>query len=153
MRTTFKIAIILFIFFSQAFASNAQSRFSANAVWSNLSAGLNKKPEALEVDNSGVLYAGGDFSSAGGNSISRIASWNGFSWSSLGTGGPNKKVKAIAIAANNDVYIAGEFTNIGGVSYNYIAKWNGTSWSSLGSGLNNKCYGCTMPKSTNDKDQ
>src|SRR3954464_12463182 len=41
---------------------------------------------ALNADNPGVLYAGGNFTSAGGNSqAKRIARWNGSHWSSLGS--------------------------------------------------------------------
>ena len=41
---------------------------------------------ALAVDASGNLYAGGDFTTAGGVSANRIAKWDGSSWSALGSG-------------------------------------------------------------------
>ena len=40
---------------------------------------------ALAVSGS-TLYAGGDFTTAGGNAANYIAQWNGSSWSALGSG-------------------------------------------------------------------
>src|SRR3954464_9778143 len=46
---------------------------------------LNGTVTALNTDNPGALYVGGNFTSAGGNSKARrIARWNGSSWSALG---------------------------------------------------------------------
>ena len=33
-----------------------------------------------------TLYAGGEFTTAGGNAANDIAQWNGSSWSALGSG-------------------------------------------------------------------
>ena len=41
---------------------------------------------ALAFDASGNLYAGGDFTTAGGVSANSIAKWDGSSWSALGSG-------------------------------------------------------------------
>ena len=40
---------------------------------------------ALAVSGS-TLYAGGDFTTAGGAPANNIAAWNGSSWSALGSG-------------------------------------------------------------------
>jgi hypothetical protein len=74
----------------------------------------------------GDLYAGGNFTTAGGSAAYGIAKWDGTSWSALssGVGGP---VAALAVSGS-DLYV-------GAVSH--IAKWNGRSWSALGSGMNN----------------
>jgi hypothetical protein len=81
------------------------------------------------------LYAGGDFTTAGGLTANYIAKWNGGSWSALGSG-LNGQVAALALDTSGNLYVGGNFTNADGLSVNYIAKWNGASWSSLGSGMN-----------------
>jgi hypothetical protein len=82
------------------------------------------------------VYAGGNFTDAGGTVyVNHIAKWNGSNWSALG-GGLNYDVNAIAISGSN-VYVGGPFANAGGnANADFIAKWNGSNWSALGSGLN-----------------
>ena len=75
------------------------------------------------------LYAGGEFTTAGGVSAAKIAKWNGSSWSALGSG-VEDTVFALA-ASGTDLYAGGGF--------NYVAKWNGNAWSALG-GLNEAVY-------------
>ncbi len=85
---------------------------------------------ALAVDGSGNLYAGGNFTTAGGVTVNYIAKWDGTSWSALGSG-MNGTVYALAVDASGNLYAGGGFTTAGGVAANNIAKWNGTSWSAL----------------------
>src|SRR6185436_2496730 len=83
------------------------------------------------------LYAGGQFTTAGGNAATNIAKWNGSSWSALGLGirgGFFSAVSALAMSGS-DLYAGGSFTIAGDVLASNIAKWNGSSWSALGSGL------------------
>jgi hypothetical protein len=79
------------------------------------------------------LIAGGGFTTAGGVDANSIASWDGFSWSALGSG-MNNNVNALAVY-DNKLIAGGAFTTAGGVSANYIASWDGYSWSPLGSGM------------------
>jgi trimeric autotransporter adhesin len=88
---------------------------------------------ALAVSGS-TLYAGGDFTTAGGSAANYIAQWNGSSWSALGSG-MNSDVYALAVSGST-LYAGGDFTTAGGSAANYIAQWNGSSWSALGSGMN-----------------
>jgi hypothetical protein len=78
------------------------------------------------------LYAGGDFTTAGGVSASGVACWNGTSWSGLSTGCSNI-VKAISGNANQ-VYVGGDFTVAGNMGAQHIARWSSGSWSSAGAG-------------------
>jgi trimeric autotransporter adhesin len=84
------------------------------------------------------VYAGGEFTTAGGVPARCIAKWDGTSWSGLGSGmngvGGFARVHALA-TLGADVYAGGNFNSAGGVGTNGIAKWNGTAWSGLGGGL------------------
>ena len=61
----------------------------------------------LALDSSGNLYAGGNFTLAGGvaNTV-RIAKWDGSVWTPLSTG-LTDTVLDIAIDKNDNVYVAG----------------------------------------------
>jgi hypothetical protein len=90
--------------------------------------------------NSNNLYAGGNFTNAGGVLVNSIAKWDGTNWSALGSGvslnnGDNPVVYSIAFDTDNNLYIGGLFDNAGGVPVNNVAKWDGQSWSALGSGV------------------
>ncbi len=90
---------------------------------------------SLAVLPNGDVVAGGFFTAAGGVSASRIARWNGASWSSLGSG-TNGDVRALAVLPNGDLIAGGTFSTAGGVSVNSIARWDGVNWTSLSSGMN-----------------
>lgn len=101
--------------------------------------GMNNAVYTLACDASGNLYAGGNFTNAGAdNSATRIAMWNGATWSHFGTGAA-AGVWGITFVGT-DLYICGSFTTAGGTAVNYSAKWNGTAWSALG-GMLSTTYG------------
>jgi hypothetical protein len=113
------------------------------STWSPLGSGVggpdpNVYVGDLAVDEAGNLYAGGDFTTAGGTSASYVARWDGSHWSSLGSGvgAPNTNpfVSDLAIDQDGNLYAGGNFTTAGGTSVNYIAKWDGNNWLALGSG-------------------
>jgi len=126
-------------------AANSIAKWNGSS-WSALGSGMGGGPSyasplvsALAVSGS-ELYAGGNFTTAGGSEANCIAKWNGNSWSALGSGMgssyPNTPgVNALAVSGSG-LYAGGSFTNAGGSAANYIAKWNGNSWSTLGSGMN-----------------
>jgi len=109
-------------------------------------------PQVLTVFDDGTgpaLYAGGYFTTAGGDSANYIAKWDGAKWSPLGTGigGAAPAVYALTVfddGGGSALYAGGKFTTAGGVSANRIAKWNGSSWSALGSGLNDEMASLTV---------
>lgn len=108
--------------------------------WSPLGSGLYHTAiaanwvRALAVSGSD-LYAGGNFTMAGGSPAMGIARWDGTNWSALGSGmNQYGSVFALAVSGSN-VYAGGNFTSAGGSPANRIAKWNGNSWSPLGSGM------------------
>lgn len=109
--------------------------------WSALGSGTSVgSVEALTVfdDGSGpALYAGGNFIRAGGETVNRIARWDGSEWSPMGSG-MNNWVEALAVfddGSGSALYAAGFFSTAGGQTVNRIARWDGTAWSPLESGM------------------
>ena len=92
-----------------------------------------------------ALYIGGRFLTVDGVAASRIARWDGTSWSALGSGltGPGASPAAYAMAAFDDgsgeaLYVAGQtFNTAGGVTANRVARWDGSTWSAVGDGFAN----------------
>lgn len=105
------------------------------STWAALSTGMDNTVNALAWSGA-TLYAGGNFTTAGGGAAARVASWNGSAWSAMGTGA-NTSVEALAARPGGGVYIGGAFTNGGGVAAaDYIGLWNGSAWSGLSTGMN-----------------
>ncbi len=89
------------------------------------------------------IYAGGNFSHAGSDTIHCIAKWDLFSWTPLGYGF-NNPVRALLFTSNSLLIAGGDFTSLRwGNSVNYISQWNGSSWSPLGTGMNSNVYALT----------
>jgi hypothetical protein len=109
------------------------------SVWSTLGNGISGGDDpyvsTIAFDGVGNLYAGGQFTTAGGISANYIAKWNGSEWSPLGSG-ISGSVSTLAIDGSGNLYAGGNFTTAGGVTANYIAQWNGSAWNPLGSGMN-----------------
>jgi len=113
------------------------------------SAGLNGWVEGMGVHNDGngaALFVAGDFTTAGGQTVNRVAKWDGSAWSPLqGTGTPGTTSTVIALGTFDDgggeaLYVGGAFVSAGGQTVNRIAKWDGSEWSPLvvpgGTGVN-----------------
>ena len=95
---------------------------------------------ALTTLPNGDVVAAGQFTTAGGVSVSNIARWDGTSWSPLGTGvvgfpGTIPTVTALTTLPNGDLVAGGYFWMAGGVPASCIARWDGTNWSPMGSGM------------------
>jgi hypothetical protein len=116
--------------------------------WSEVGGGLNGQVLALEVFDDGLgggprLYAGGEFTQAGGSSMSGIARWNGITWSPVGAGmtqsGGNYVAELLAYPGGDlggpSLFVGGKFSIIGGVFVSNLARWNGSTWSSVGGSL------------------
>ncbi|MBP7951227.1 MAG: hypothetical protein KA004_16370, partial [Verrucomicrobiales bacterium] len=84
--------------------------------------GMNGTVEALAVSGSD-LYAGGNFTTAGGTSANRIAKWNGSAWSALGSG-VNDRVHDLAADSNDHLFVGGRFLAAGTTFSPYIAQAN-----------------------------
>ncbi|MFN0243163.1 MAG: hypothetical protein ACKVWV_09760 [Planctomycetota bacterium] len=77
----------------------------------------------------------------GGFLVEKIATWDGSSWGTCGTGltdGPGATTAATyAIAIHDDgsgpaLFVGGSFTHAGGQPARNIAKWDGVAWSPVG---------------------
>jgi hypothetical protein len=104
-------------------------------------------------DGSGAaLYVGGSFTVAGGTPASRIAKWDGTSWSAVGSGtsGPVSALTVFDDGSGPALYAAGFFSLAGGVPANAIARWDGSSWSALGQGIGNGVQGSISALATFD---
>ncbi|MCC5823455.1 MAG: hypothetical protein LAT64_05840 [Phycisphaerales bacterium] len=95
---------------------------------------------ALAVFDDGhgpALYAAGNFLTAGGISVNRIAKWDGHEWSALaGPEGVGLNNIAYALAVYDDgggpaLYVGGRFTIAGGIAVGRVARWDGQEWSAL----------------------
>jgi hypothetical protein len=75
--------------------------------------------DALAVSGS-TLYAGGDFTAAGGSAANFIAQWDGTNWSALGSG-MDGGVNALAVSGS-DLYAGGDFDTAGGKASDSIAR-------------------------------
>ncbi len=93
------------------------------ATWINLSTGFNPGSfiAALAALPNGDLIAGGEFTTAGGVAASRIARWNGSSWSAIGAG-TNGVVTSLATLSSGDVAVGGSFTTAGGAPALGVAR-------------------------------
>lgn len=112
-----------------------------NGTWSNLVdaqtgvIGTNNEIRSIDFDENNIMYVGGNFGSAGGKTASRIATWDGSLWGTLGSG-TSGFVQAIAISPTY-VYVGGNFTIAGGTTVNRVARWNRFSfqWETIENGL------------------
>jgi hypothetical protein len=102
--------------------------------WAGLGSGMAGSSVMALAHDGTNLYAGGDFTKAGGVAANRVACWNGSGWSSLGSG-LNGTVFALELDGMGLV-AGGAFTTAGGGSANRVARWNGASWAAFGSGMN-----------------
>jgi len=112
--------------------------------WSALGSGIaGARVEALAVDAFGALYAGGEFTDAGGVAAANIARWDGLSWSALGTGLRNDPYAAWVFALatrGTEVFAGGFFTDAGGVNVSCLARWDGLDWADVGGGVDDHDY-------------
>jgi hypothetical protein len=111
--------------------------------WSSVGLGITDgvgRGIAVVETTSGSGFFGGEFTSAGGVSVSGIARFNTRDinvqkWNPLGAQALNARVFVIHWTSATSIYVGGLFTQIGGVTVNYIARWDGVAWSTLGSGV------------------
>lgn len=112
------------------------------ASWQSLGGGVSSSVVSMTKWD-GNLVVGGTFLSAGGQTVNRIARWDGETWhpfidSDTGVVGMNGTVWALTVW-NGDLYAAGQFGSAGGKPISAIARWDGreSRWEPLGGGFAN----------------
>ncbi|MCH8822292.1 MAG: hypothetical protein IH984_02175 [Planctomycetes bacterium] len=120
---------------------NHMGKLMPNGAWAPLAEGVNGNVFTLVTFDDGLgageaLYSAGIFSEAGNIEASRIAKWDGESWSALGQG-INGYIKSLVVFDDGSgpaLYVGGGFYAAGEESANNIARWDGETWSLLGAG-------------------
>jgi hypothetical protein len=113
--------------------------------WSALGSGVlpGNSIHALGVFDDGggpALYAAGNFEQISGVTASRIARFDGTSWSSVGAGVNGGWIHSLAVyddGTGRALFAGGSFTSAGGAPASAVAKWDGSTWSAIGAGLQN----------------
>ncbi len=140
-----------------AVAANNIARLNpATGSWSALGSGVTgaappaqTTAAALALSQTGEVYVGGIFTTAGGLAANNIARYSPAtnSWSALGPGVSNI-VTALTVIPGGDLFAGGNFNSAGGGPALRIARYNPASntWSPLGSGLNGTVWSMvTLP--------
>lgn len=101
--------------------------------WESFGRGITEgvRVRTITEDAAGNIYIGGEFTEVDGVSASRIAMWDGTSWSAL-SDGLNGGPRQIAYDSIDDVMLVGGlFTNVGPL----VVTWDGNEWGELGGGI------------------
>ncbi len=123
--------------------ANRIAKWSGSA-WSALGSGVGGSVNALAVAPDGTLYAGGDFTTAGGTGANRIAMWTGSAWSALGSG-MDTAVSVLAVASDGTLYAGGSFATAGGQVSTYLAQLSpAPTTTTLGSSANPATSGASI---------
>lgn len=125
--------------------------------WTGLALGMNNSVRALTVHDDGTgaaLYAAGNFTIADATvATSKVAKWDGTSWTPLGSG---MNLTVLALTSFDDgngarLVAGGDFTTAGGLGANHIAQWDGASWATLDSGVSKTVRALTVFDDGNGK--
>jgi hypothetical protein len=127
-------------------AASRVARWDGSA-WQALGTGVNALGTvgdavmAVTVYNGDVI-AGGQFTTAGGQSANRIARWDGSAWQAMGTGMDD--VVWSLIVYDGDLIAGGSFITAGGEAANRVARWDGSTWQPMGTGMDNRVHALTL---------
>src|SRR5690606_20572691 len=111
------------------------SRNTGVGAWVGAGGGLSSRAWTLLPDGESLIV-GGTFVSAGGQTVNRIARWDGETWTRFGDG-LNGGVLA-STWFGGDLVVAGGFTRAVGDSTPMlrVARWDGARWQPMGAGFN-----------------
>jgi hypothetical protein len=121
--------------FTSSACGTAANRIAVwnGAVWSPLGSGLVGSSASAAVSaialNGSLVYAGGNFTNAGGVYAPGVAQWNGTQWSGLGSGlyfsvvSGAGSLRALMVMGN-DLYVGGQMTLAGDKPAEFFSRWN-----------------------------
>lgn len=118
---------------------NLVAHFDGTNNWSALGTGITGSsvitgpigPGVLSLAvSSNLVYAGGNFTAAGGVSASNIAVWNGSIWSAMSSG-PGGVVFSILPSTNGVYAVGAPFYNTSYYNSPFFSLWNGSNWQSV----------------------
>jgi len=112
-------------------------------VWAELSSAFNDTIRAMEADNDGQIFIGGDFTQAAPILNDYIARYDGANWKDAA--GVDKPVHSLFFG-DTLMYIGGEFDISGGKPVKKIGEWTGTGWNNLSGGMDSTVLCMTMMK-------
>lgn len=100
------------------------------------SSGTPNGPIGSLIVHDDKLYVGGGFTQIGGKAANNVATWDGITWTSLGSELDNFCINALTFY-KGELYAAGynvdaTFANLAAFM---IARWDGTHWVDVGDGL------------------
>ncbi|MFH2095639.1 MAG: immunoglobulin domain-containing protein, partial [Bacteroidota bacterium] len=135
-----KILIIIPVVFLFARFADAQNKAAGDERWDDQFITANAPDGIVRgiVSNGGNIYICGDFITAGGVSSAYVASWDGNSWSALGTG-MNGTVYCL-LYDSGLLYAGGNFSTAGGVAASNLAVWDGSNWQEFNGGTDGPVY-------------
>ncbi len=109
-------------------ASSVGIAYWDGAAWNDMSTGISAAGgdtvAGIGSDSRGLIYIGGTFTTAGGNSATNVALWNGTTFKALGAG--TGDVRAVAVSPDDDVFFATQKA-FGGFT-SEITRWNGDAF-------------------------
>lgn len=89
--------------------------------------GLNA-PSTSIVASDGGIYAGGEFTTAGGAPVSRVARWTGSGWEAVGSAAFGPIAQLLAVS---DGLVAIEHSGTGLFTPQTASHWDGSSWTPI----------------------
>ncbi len=115
-----------------AWDGSVWTRFTANGQTGV--GGSSPQVDSLTAWN-GDVVAGGTFTTAGGQTVNRIARWDGANWhaftsdseTGVNSGDLSPQVYVLTVF-NSDLIAGGYFPTAGGQTVNHLARWDGTAW-------------------------
>ena len=111
--------------------------------WVELSSAFNDTVRAMETDNDGQIFIGGDFTQASPILNDYIARYDGTTWKNAA--GFDKAVHTLFFG-DTLMYAGGEFDLSGGKPVKKIGEWTGIGWNNLSGGMDSTVLCLTMMK-------